>query len=221
MQYKKKKVIVRRKRPSKKLVVPRKVIKNNLVYIKRKFFITPNINFTVASGWGTSIFNFSLGNIPDASQYTNVFEQYRINAVKLTFIPLLANGDTDWNQALAVSGTQYLGSPRVYSLIDKDGVQFSTISTEQKMLEFSGVRHIRQPLKTFSVYISKPCVQQEMQSTIGFAAASPKPSPWIDCENYGIIHNSCVIGCAAVGSSTAALQYQVLATYYMQFKGAC
>lgn len=204
-------------RPKRKVVrkvALKRAVKDNLCYISRRYSYG-TVSGSVTAGWNTATFNFALGNLPNAGELTSVFEQYKINAVKLTFIPNFTGAD-----ATGASGGMYLMQPRVYKLIDKDGFQAARLVTESAMLENSAVRLVNNPMRTFSIYCSKPCAQFEVASTIGFAQAAPKPSPWLDCENYAVQHSGIALGIAAVGASSAVFQYQVIATYYMAFKGA-
>lgn len=196
--------------------VPRSVVTNNLVSIKRRYYVGQWLP-TVSAGWNSTNYTFRLSNLPLYTEMTALFEQYKINAVKLTFIPEWV-GSLDQNNAYisAGSGTTYISTPRLYTLIDKDGDP--QINTEDRMLENSMTKIITQPHKAFSIYVKKPCVQFEVGTSLGFSGAAPKPSPWLDCDNNGVNHYGCAIGAQVGGSITAAMPYRVVATYYMQFK---
>lgn len=147
---------------------------------------------------------------------TALFEQYKINAVKLTFIPQWEGGLDQNNAYIAAATVPFIETPRVYTLIDKDGDP--QINTEDRMLENGLSRVITNPHKAFHIYVRKPCVQFEVGTSLGFSGAAPKPSPWLDCDNHGVNHFGCAIGAYLNGSITASMNYRVIATYYMQFK---
>lgn len=196
--------------------IPRGVVNSNLTSLKRRYYVGQWLP-TVSTGWNSTNYSFRLNNIPSYTEFTALFEQYRINAVKLTFIPEWIGG-LDQNNAYMASGgsTPYISSPRIYTVIDKDGDP--QISTENLMLENSGARLIQAPHRPFSVYVRKPCAQFEVGTSLGFSGAAPKPSPWLDCDNYGVNHFGIGIGAQVNGSATASMPYRVVATYYLQFK---
>lgn len=214
--YKRPKRTTRRKY-TRKMKIPRAVVRTNLTSIKRRYYVGAWAA-TVATGWNSTNYSFRLNNIPSYTEFTALFEQYKINAVKLTFIPQWEGGLDQNNAYIAAATVPYVQTPRMYVLIDKDGDP--QISTENLMLENSDTRVITNPHKAFSVYVRKPCAQYEVSTSLGFSAASPKPSPWLDCDNYGVNHYGVGIGCQLDGSVTASMYYRVVATYYMQFKGA-
>lgn len=194
----------------------RSVVSNSLVSIVRRYYVgqwTP----TVSLGWNSTNYSFRLNNIPTYTEFTNLFEQYRINAVKLTFIPEWIGG-LDQNNAYMSStgGSPFISSPRLYTLIDKDGDPQT--NTEDRMLENSKARLIKAPHRPFSIFVRKPCAQFEVATSLGFSGAAPKASPWLDCDNYGVNHFGCAIGAQVNGSATASMPYRIVATYYMQFK---
>ena len=41
------------------------------------------------------VFTFALADLPNYTEFTTLFDQYRINAVKLTFIPRLSSADSN------------------------------------------------------------------------------------------------------------------------------
>lgn len=194
-----------------------KAIRQNLVFMKRRVLLGA---WNVSTSWSNVSYVFQLDDLPNYTEFTALFEQYKINAVKLTFLPSYTSSDANQATANAASGAVFQFQPRIYTVIDKDGNP--TVSTEPAVLQRNDARMITQPYKAFSIYIRKPCVQFEVSSGLGFAQAAPKASPWLDCENYAVNHHGAAIaGALPAGSSvTAGLQYQVLATYYLAFKGA-
>lgn len=216
-------------RPRKKARVMRKArmtraVKSNLVSLKRRFFMgiwTPVTGGVPGIGqWNSAVYQFQLNALPNYTEFTALFDEYKINAVKLTFVPAFAGG-LDPNTALTsvASGGVFLETPRMYTLIDRDGdIQ---VSTENAMLENNNARIIRQPNQTFSIYIAKPNIQFEVATTalVGFAKAASKGGQWLDTANAGVVHHGCAVGCHLEGSS-ASQKWQVIATYYMQFRHA-
>lgn len=184
----------------------RRAIKSNLVSIKRK------VTFTQISlnTWQSQQYAFTLAALPSYTEFTNLFEQYRINAVKLTFIPY-----TDSIEGNTTSANLFV--PRVYTIIDKDGSPL--LSSETAMQQYNDARLIRDPCKAFSIYVRKPCVQFGTANALTVVGGAPKPSPWLDCDNHSVQHWGCGIG-GVVPNAAGNFNYSVVATYYMQFKNA-
>lgn len=194
-----------------------RAIKSNLVFIKRKQLVGV---WNISTTYSSNNYVFQLDDLPNYTEFTNLFEQYKINAVKLTFLPSYTGSDANQATANAAGGAVFQFAPRIYTMVDKDGNP--TIGTENAMLQRNDCRMIANPYKTFSIYIRKPAVQFEVGSGLGFAQAAPRASPWLDCDNYAVNHHGAGVGgvLPSGSSATAGLQYQVVATYYMAFKGA-
>lgn len=210
------------RRPKKIRRVARKstltrMVRDNVVFFKRRFRIG---QYDCSSNWNGVNYSFTLGSLPNYTEITNLFEQYKINAVKLTFIPNYFDNDaaqTEFNisQNAVIAA---IGGPRVYTLIDKDGSPQS--GSESTMLENSAARIIRKPFQGFQIYINKPAVQVEVATSLGFSNAMPKASPWLDCDNYSVRHEGCAVGSImSFTSDGGLLRYQVIATYYIAAKG--
>lgn len=182
----------------------KKMLTQNICSFKRRVRFN---DWTVpgAGTWSQSQYYFRLSQLANYSEITAMFEQYKINAVKLTFQPAFC-GDNDVNAA--GSATMYIQTPRIYTLIDRDGNM--TMATETQALENSAVRLVCNPNHQFSVYISKPCVQLD--------GAVPKAGQWVDCDNPNYDHWGVAVAGQTLGTS-AGFTYQVIATFYMQAKG--
>lgn len=178
--------------------------RNNLVSIKRKVTL-PDVSFNI---WQSQAYAPLLSQLPSYTEFTNLFEQYRINAVKFDFIPKSTSFEANTSAAVATM-------PRLYTIIDKDGN--AQTSSEVAMQQYGNSRLIRDPSKPFSIYIKRPCVQFGTANTITIVGGAPKPSPWLDCDNFSVQHWGCAIG-GIMPTGTGSVSFSVVATYYMQFK---
>lgn len=207
-----------RKRARTTARIPRSMpaVKNNLVSITRQYVATP-ISTTYALGWSYWNYTFPLSALQGYTEFTNLFGKYRINAVKLTFMPFFSGND----YAQAANSTVYAENPRVHYIVDTSGTSASQVDTEAEMLEFANVRTVRNPTKSFSIYIRNPCVHLGTASGVTIVGGAPKAKQWIDTANYNIVHHGCSIGMVIPGgASTGAWKFQVVIKYYMQFKEA-
>lgn len=209
------------RRRNRSLTVPR-MMRQNIVFAKRTYRIGSWDASTTWNGGTTGQFVFQLNNLPNASEFVNLFEQYKINGVKLTFIPNYTGDDAAQAEANVVisGGPAWHTAPRIYTVIDKDG-DYQT-STENAMLENNNARLVRNPYRQFTVYVKKPAVQFEVGTGAVFSQAAPKASPWLDCKNSQVNHyGAAIAGILSSGTLSAVVRYQVIATYYMAFKGIC
>lgn len=182
----------------------RSIVAANIVTVKRKVTLA-DVTFNI---WQSQAYAPLLSQLPNYTEFTNLFEQYRINGIKLDFIPKSTSFEANTSASVAIM-------PRLYTIIDKDGN--AQTSSETAMQQYGNARLIRDPSKPFSIYIKKPCVQFGTANTITIVGGAPKASPWLDCDNFNVQHWGCAIG-GIMPTGTGSVSFSVVATYYMQFK---
>lgn len=196
--------------------VPRTMVRNNHVFIKR-MFTGPTIGRTPALGWGATPLQFALNQLPSYSELQAVFDAYKIHAVKVTFTPYWDSNDL----ANQTGFTTVL--PRVYTVVDRNGFPAGSLATENQFLESAKARLIRKPQEPFSIYIKNPGVEAAAERT-GSAFTQNGVnmySPWLDTSSSDIGHWGCAIGMIIpAGSPDSGFFYNTTITYYMQFKNA-
>lgn len=190
--------------------------KDNFVSIKRTVTFTDQ---QVSNSWSCAGYAFTLAMLPSYTEFTQLFEQYRIMAIKLKFLPCFSQNDQEQSNANSAATAPWAVNPRMYVAIDKDG-QANT-GSESAIQQYGGCRVISEPLKAFSVYIKNPCVQLGTANAITIVGGAAKARQWIDTDNYNVQHYGCAVGGVIPFTSAGyAFRYYVVATYYMQFKGA-
>lgn len=169
---------------------------------------------TLTQTWTGAQWQFKLDKLPDYSEFNTVFTQYRINAVKMTFLPLLDGIDsTD-----QLNQPKYITMPRLYAFVDRDSQP--NLSTENAVLQHSKLKIIRNPLRPFTVYCPAPAVSLGAATSSTVAYSSLKSKQWIFCDSPSVVHNGVVTGGVIPFVGTAgSLAFNVIVTYYMQFKG--
>lgn len=144
---------------------------------KRSFTSTVNIQKSANT---TGCFAFTLSQLPDYSEFTNLFDQYKVNGLKYEFIPRFNSID----QTAATGG-------EFYSAIDRTDNDAPT--TLNQMLEYQSIRktpltrkHVRyfKPGVPTAIY---PTVDDPVSGSVFPIAAAVKLSPWIstDASNSG------------------------------------
>lgn len=149
---------------------------NRVYNFKRTLFLENSIGVTAAGNLYSNHFGFTLGMLPAATDFTNLFDQYRINKVVWKAIPkfTVVNG---------ISGTGNALLAQVHTAIDYDdanalptGTALSEITQYQSHRMHRGTAIIRRTVV--------PKVE-----LAGGATVFPKAYQWIDCDNTAILHN--------------------------------
>lgn len=196
-----------------------KAVKTNLMSCVRSYVAIPFTSTYPGSGWTYVNYTFSLGGVPGYTEFVNLFDQYRINAVKLTFLPQFTGNDFEDAVANNASSVPWIQNPRVHYCIDRSGIQTGTINSESKMLEYSSARTVKRPFEPFSIYVKSPSVHLGTATGVIIVGGAPKSKQWIDTDNYGIVHHGCAIGMQIPGGATnTTYGYEVMIKLYMQFK---
>lgn len=200
----------RRKRKSSAKMQLTRAIKSNLVYVKLRHVI--GTNGGSSGSWVSFPYTFQLQNIANYTAYTGVFDQYRINAVKLTFTPFNDSND------LSNPGATGQVLPRVYTIVDRNGITAGSLATESATIENGSTRQIRNPEKPFSIYIKSPGVETYAETVAGSSNLGvTQYKKFIDTNNTNIAHYGAGIGWLQPNTGYG-WYYHVVATYYLQFK---
>jgi len=188
----------KRRMPMKRAVRPR----NDFLSVKRKTWL-PQINSTSnVSTFGS--YAFSLSTVSAYSEFVNLFDQYRICAVRLQFFPRVSE----------VTGQGLANQVPFHYAVDYTDV--TPPSSVGDVLQYNNSK-TRQALKPFTIYL-KPRVAQTIWQGVSAAGYAPgRPSMWLDSKSYGVQH----YGLKWVfDAQISGFSIDVMATYYCQFKGA-
>lgn len=198
-------------------IPPARSVTANNVFIKRTVVLDSIIQ-PVTTTWQAYPYIFAINRVPSYSEMASLFSEYKINAVKLTFTPFWDGSDAQ-NQW----GSNTIALPRVYTLIDKNGISPGVLATENQFLEYGTAVQMKRPQEPFSIYVKNPQAEGAAAIGGGFTGnAIQVASPWLDTLNLNIEHHGAAIGIAIQGGSGTgtAWGYHVTATYYFQFKNA-
>lgn len=170
--------------------------------------------YTLSNVWAGAQWVFRLDKLPDFSEFNALFTHYRLNAVKMMFVPHADSLDS----TTQLNATKYITTPRLYGFVDRDG-QPPTAS-ENAILQHSGLKIIRNPLRPFTIYCKAPCVSEGLQTTSSVAYSGLKSRQWISCDSPSVSHYGVVTGgILPFTAGSATLAYNVIVTYYLQFRG--
>lgn len=145
--------------------------------------------------------NFSLNDLPNYTEFTNLYDMYKINCVKVTFWPQ----QTISNSLGSVNNPA--GNARFFSAIDyNDGTQPTSVDElrEYQSCKFTTV------LKPHKRVIFKPKILDTSSYSI---------SPWMSTASPSSNYFGLKYAIEAISSTnTPQMAYSVECKYYMSFK---
>lgn len=180
-------------------------------YFKRSVYLSGHILTSVTSDTFTNQF-FSLSSVPNYTEFTNLYDQYRINGVKVTLLP---RGNTAEITASSGASTVFQGqSTGVFSVIDYDDT--AVLSSIQQACEYQNMKMTR-ATQQHSRYL-KPrfnLLSITNQGT-GATGASQNTRGWLDCDYINVPHYG--VKWAFQQNVNYNLTYDVKIDYYLAFK---
>lgn len=217
---------------AKRMRVPRSVVPNMLT-IKRVVSSNATATFSTTSTSGfwrycaPSLNSFwtrfsdgtNLGGLTNLSEYTNLFDQFKIHAIKLTFRPRFV--DINLGQYTNVTGANFYARPMVAVAYDTSNTIVPTGTWQQAtlntLLEQGNVKFYRAD-REFSIYL-KPKVSEQYGSG---AVRYVKPQ-WTDLDSNGqtmghrgfhfFVYNN-----SWDSNMVSSTIFDIVCTYYISFK---
>lgn len=157
--------------------------------------------------WSSRVYTFRLSDLPNYTEFTALYDQYKIEKVKLQFFPRF---DTTLPSSTGAGFTNTL----LYNINSEDGT--NRMTTEYDALQAMSAK-MRVTNDPFTIWV-KPKFQVEVASSLSFSAAQPSTG-WLDCDNFGVQHVGHEIGgyqmAAGAGQTN---EWKCYATYYVAFK---
>lgn len=180
-------------------------------YFKRSVYLSGNIVTSVTSDTFTNQF-FALSSVPNYTEFTNLYDQYKINAVKVTLIP---RGNTAEITASSGASTVFQGqSVGVFSVIDYDDT--AVLANINEACQYQNMKMTR-ATQQHSRYL-KPrfnLLSITNQGT-GATGASQNTRGWLDCDYINVPHYG--VKWALQQNVNYNLTYDVKIDYYLAFK---
>lgn len=170
--------------------------------IKRTVFTTTIINGAVAPTFNA--LQFKLNDLPSYTEFTNLFEEYRITHIKVMFIP-------KWMTNNVMQNVNIYNPFFVYS-IDKDDANVPA-SFNELWQRANAVT--RDSLTKFSVSFKPHSASYQYTG----AASGYSPSTgFINCDYPAVLYYGLKFG---IEQSSAAqyIGYNIITTYTVQFRG--
>jgi hypothetical protein len=150
---------------------------------------------------------FKLNDLPNYTQFTALFDEFRIRAIKVYLIPSF-NVNTTASAQLTI--------PQLISAIDYDDA--GTPSNTATIYSFDTARvhgvFDRMYTRTF-----KPAISIAAYSG-GFTAYAQRQDQWIDCNSPGTSHYALKYGIVNANNGSSTMDVYCEATFYLQFRKA-
>lgn len=181
---------------------------------KRKLFVYNNIELNYGTDYA-GVFNFRLDQLPNYSDFQNLYDQYMIKKIVFKIIP-------KYSESALVTGGATTGinpnnqMQQIHSCIDYDDNTLPT-SVDQ-LCQYQTHKMTRGNLVHTRVFVPK--CEINVTSSAGVASANaPKAYQWLDCDAPTIPHNGIKVFIPAPGMANTRIQYDILTTYYISCKG--
>lgn len=166
--------------------------------------ITINNVSSISGGW-----SFSLNSLPSYSEFTALFDEYRINGIAIKLVPLFTSADLN-------PATTALTVPNLHTVIDyDDSTDPGSLNT---ILQYPN-RRMTRATQMHSRYF-RPHVAYAVYKTALASGYGTKSRMWIDCENVDVPHYGfkyCFDGNYGTGSQT--ITYKSYITMYLSCRG--
>lgn len=204
--YKKKRNYKKRSYPKR---IPRNMAPKNVHYFKRSVVIGD-----LSKGSGTAAYlnayQFQLNDLPNYSEFTALYDFYKICAIKIRIIPGWTVGNVDVNTGAPVSAQVNLASARIFSAIDYN--DSSNPSTVNEIREYGNCK-MSPFLKGHKRYF-KP---QAQDSSLSYAI--PRKL-WIDTNTPSRAYYGLKLGIDFNGYSflSTTIVGKIEAVYYIKCK---
>lgn len=178
-----------------------------LHHFKRNGFVSQFGMTTTASGYffgsifanGLESINYAPSStvaMPNYSEFTSLFDQYKIINYTVEIIPR-------WT-GLDISGDNSPGLPTIYWLYDTDDSTVPSSISDMMERPYVHKRVIRSTIKLFVRY---PCIASMLYRTAVTTGYSAKRSPWIDINDSNVPHMG--IKYAIVGTASTNYTFDV------------
>lgn len=152
---------------------------------------------------------FHLNDVVNYTEFTNLFDAYKITGVKLQFVPVFNSGDPNMANKGAIPTLTYV----------RDYDDATTPNNESTLLEY-GAHHRIYLDRMRSIFIRNPKIQMAGRdgSTGNFTGVvESKKSVWLDCSTPTVNHYG-IKWVLPTDSMSTDIRIRVYATYYLQFK---
>lgn len=200
-RYKTRKAQMRRKRVARGRMSKSK--KQPVQYFKRSKFTVASLVVPVGT---TSLqgVSFTLADLPDYTDFTALYDQYKITGIKVQWLPRGNSSDV-----LAQGNIS-----RFFSVIDRD--DDATPTSIDQLTQYESCK-MTPSTRVHSRYF-RPSIRTEIPTSIGGTGYSVSGPKWIDVTNTNIKHYGIKLAAQGSVAGTGSITYDAQVTMYLAFK---
>jgi hypothetical protein len=166
----------------------------------------------LGSAWFSQVYSFRLDDLVAYTELTNLFDQYKIEKVKLTYFPRYSETNAP---TVVLNAGLFTTNTLLWNAVSDDGT--TLLSTQNNALQRMNAK-MRIANKPFSVWVPKPKYQIEVATTLAIAGARPSTG-WLDCDNFGVTHwGHEIAGYSPAANPAQLVEWKCYATYYLALK---
>lgn len=149
-------------------------------------------------------YSFTLANAPGYSEFTTLFDQYRISMVEVTFV--------------LVATTALTNDPTLWMAADYDAIAAPASLTALQQRDVVPIT--LGPSRLQSSFKIKPRISTTAVDSGGAIVASPllPVGTWIDCADASVAHNGIIGWFSNYNTTSAASLVQVSVRYHLEFR---
>lgn len=177
-------------------------------FFKRTQYVEDVVSVTGSTGGVGFSQLFKLNLLPDFSDFTKLFDQYRIIGVNLRYVP-------KQNVNSFQVGPSSSGAGQLLTVIDLDDVtvptQIDDILQYENMAMTTSMGELHQ--RCF-----KPAVDAEVYGAAATIGYSPRRNVWLDCNSSQVEHYGIRGWATAMGGSTAIATWDLYIDYFLEFR---
>jgi len=207
------------RRATKKKVYKRKTYRKrrpNNYSSKRITYISRTVEKTsfqlLGSAWYSQVYSFRLDDLVQYTEFTTLFDQYKIEKVKLTYFPRYSETNAP---TVVTNAALFTTNTLLWNAVSDDGT--TLLSTQANALQRMNAK-MRIANKPFTVWVKKPKYQIEVATTLAIASARPSTG-FLDCDNYGVVHwGHEIAGYSPAANPAQLVEWKCYATYYLALK---
>lgn len=193
----------RKRAPRRKRQFGGRSLRQPVHYFKRAFFASSAITVTGgATTFGAS--EFDLATMPNFTEFTALYDQYKITAVKWQLLPRGNSAEIGLSSVQGLQG-------QVFTVLDYDDGNAPT--SINQLTQYQNLKMTRNTV-THTRYL-KPRFNMEVANVVATAANAPRTG-WIDVANDQVRHRG--VKYAIQAPTNATYVYDLMITYYMAFK---
>lgn len=176
----------------------------------RKHEDTFQISYDGLAQFSSDSWYFTLSQLPNYTEFTDLFDQYRIVGIRALFMPRL-NMQSNSQQVAA-----FTEIPPIHTAVDTDDA--SNFASYSEALQHANLKTHNQ-FRPFSVFF-RPKISTAAYSG-AFTSYTANTSPWIDCSSPGVQYYGlkiCTSNYSAANNQSIDPTWDIVFTYYLQFK---